>query len=81
MMSQMSQTPLHGRDRTTAEAVERIALETASLPNRLAWTEILAKLRAAGRSSSQANQLRDAVWAVRKQNSAAKRPAAARRTP
>jgi hypothetical protein len=66
---------------TIVGLVERIAGETASLPNRLAWREIFEKLRVTGRSSSRANELRGEVWAVRKRNAATKRAARPRSAP
>jgi hypothetical protein len=74
-MSQMSQPPPDKCDMTTAVLVERIAKETACLPNWRAWPEIWGKLRAAGRSARRATELRREVWAARKQNAATARAA------
>jgi hypothetical protein len=60
-----------GRGSATDDTVERIAQETAELPNRLAWPEILAILRATGHSAARAPQLRGEVWAARRRNTCA----------
>jgi hypothetical protein len=80
-MSQTSKCQNKNHDtarQTTAELIAQIAKDTASLANRRAWTEILARLRAEGRSASRANELRNAVWVIRKQKAAAARTAEVR---
>jgi hypothetical protein len=74
-MSTLSRAPLAFVDKTVAEMVERIARETAAMPNRLAWPEILAKIRATRRTARRANVLRPLVWAARKRNAATRRQA------
>jgi hypothetical protein len=71
-VANVAEIPTRGHTPTT-RLVERIAQETASLPNRRAWTEIIAKLRAEGRSASRARELRGTVWTARKRNSAERR--------
>jgi hypothetical protein len=48
--------------------LEQIAQESAELPNRQAWREIGARLRAGGRSTRQANESREVVWLIRRWN-------------
>jgi hypothetical protein len=81
MMPQMPQTRLGNCDRTTAELIEGVARETAKLPNRHAWPEILAKLKAAGRSPSQSCKLREQIWLVRKENAQRERSSETGRSP
>lgn len=46
--------------------IERVAHEIASLPNALAWAEILPKLRVAGCTGEQSSMVQAVVWSVRK---------------
>jgi hypothetical protein len=74
-MSPMSPTHLQDDDKTTAQMVERIAAETATLANRHAWQEILVRIRLTGRSERRLSELRGLVWAARKRNAALNRAA------
>jgi hypothetical protein len=72
-MSQMSQAPLPTCDTTIEQMVERIASDTAELENRLAWAEILVKVRETGQSQRRASELRALIWTARKRNAALNR--------
>jgi hypothetical protein len=51
-----------------AKLAERIAIETAHLPNRRAWPEIYARLILQGASKRELSALQQTVREIRKQN-------------
>lgn len=60
----MSHSAIDGID--AKALVERVGHEIASLPNALAWAEILPKLRVAGCTGEQSSKVQAVVWSVRK---------------